>query len=113
MKRAVRARDRHCRFPGCRRPARHCDLDHTIPFTKVGGTLVGPGTVYDNLGCLCRFHHQIKAMPGWKLEQDQRGRFIWTTPNGMRFVVHPPPSDGDPEPADFTPVNPADDTPPF
>ncbi len=27
MKAAVRSRDKHCRFPGCRRPARLCDLD--------------------------------------------------------------------------------------
>ena len=28
----ARARDRHCRFPGCTRPAENCDLDHTKPF---------------------------------------------------------------------------------
>jgi hypothetical protein len=112
MTKAVRNRDKHCRFPGCRRPARHCDLDHTIPFVKVGGKLIGPGTVYFNLGAVCRFHHQIKAMPGWHLEQD-RGRFLWTTPNGMRFVVHPPPDDGDEEPADFPSYNPTDDIPPY
>jgi hypothetical protein len=102
MKTAIRARDKHCRFPGCRRPARHCDLDHTIPFVKVGGRLVGPGTVYSNLGALCRFHHQIKAMPGWHLEQE-RGRFIWTTPKGMRFVTYPPPDEGGAERPDFGP----------
>ena len=110
MKQAVRNRDKHCRFPGCRRPARHCDLDHSVAFVKVGGKLVGPGTVYFNLGCVCRFHHQIKAMPGWHLEQD-RGRFIWTTPHGMRFVVHPPPDDDGAEPPDFH--NAGDDLPPF
>jgi hypothetical protein len=110
MKQAVRNRDKHCRFPGCRRPARFCDLDHSIPFVKVGGKLVGPGTVYFNLGCLCRFHHQVKQAPGWHLEQD-RGRFIWTTPTGMRLVVHPPPDDDDAEPADFAPYHPTDDHP--
>jgi len=112
MKRAVRNRDKHCRFPGCRRPARYCDLDHSIPFVKVGGKLVGPGTVYVNLGCLCRFHHQIKQLPGWHLEQDH-GRFIWTTPTGMRFIVHPPGDEGDEEPADFPSYHPADDIPPY
>ena len=28
----VRARDRSCRFPGCRHPARRADLDHLIPW---------------------------------------------------------------------------------
>ncbi|MGH3648458.1 MAG: AAA family ATPase [Micromonosporaceae bacterium] len=28
----VRARDRSCRFPGCRHRAELCDLDHTVPF---------------------------------------------------------------------------------
>jgi hypothetical protein len=79
---------------------------------KVGGKLVGAGTVYFNLGCLCRFHHQIKQLPGWHLEQDH-GRFIWTTPTGMRFIVHPPGDEGDEEPADFPSYHPADDIIPF
>ncbi|HEY5853656.1 MAG TPA: DUF222 domain-containing protein, partial [Aldersonia sp.] len=28
----VRARDRHCRFPGCQMPAARCQLDHIVPF---------------------------------------------------------------------------------
>ena len=112
LKAAVRNRDKHCRFPGCRRPARHCDLDHSIAFLKVGGRRVGPGTVYFNLGAVCRFHHQIKQLPGWHVEQD-RGRFIWTTPQGIRFVVHPPPEDANAEPPDFGRYNPADDIPPY
>src|SRR5262249_10783887 len=32
LKNAIRARDKHCRFPGCRRPAIHCDIDHTVAF---------------------------------------------------------------------------------
>ena len=31
LARTVRARDQHCRFPGCSVPAARCDLDHTIP----------------------------------------------------------------------------------
>jgi hypothetical protein len=33
----VRARDRHCRFPGCRRAAAGCDQDHIVPW-PVGAT---------------------------------------------------------------------------
>ncbi|MDD7963654.1 DUF222 domain-containing protein, partial [Microbacterium sp. NE1TT3] len=29
MRRLLRARDRHCRFPGCRQPAIRCEIDHT------------------------------------------------------------------------------------
>ncbi len=32
----VRCRDLTCRWPGCDRPAWDCDLDHTIPYARVG-----------------------------------------------------------------------------
>ncbi len=52
-------------------------------------------------------------MPGWRLDQDDRGRFLWTTPNGIRFVVHAPPDDGA-EPPDFGPApDAAEDEIPF
>jgi hypothetical protein len=107
MNTAIRARDRHCRFPGCRRPAVHCDIDHTVAF-QIGGR-----TVYINLGCVCRFHHQVKQFPGWHVTQDQDGTFTWTDPTGQVFITRPPPPDGE-EPPEFCP-NPApdDDTPPY
>lgn len=43
--RLVRAREPHCRFPGCRRPAIRCDLDHTTPWPR-------GSTCPDNLGPL-------------------------------------------------------------
>ena len=58
-------------------------------------------------------HHQVKHLPGWTLVQD-RGRFIWTTPNGIRFIVYPPPDDdGEDDHPDFLRLNPTDDLPPF
>jgi len=54
LRRAVIARDRHCRHPGCRRPAKWCDLDHKVPWSQ-GGT-----TTLDNLQLLCRYHHRLK-----------------------------------------------------
>ena len=57
MRRYVRTRDRHCRFPGCRRPARNCDLDHIVPWPA------GP-TDADNLQPLCRYHYaDLRVMP--------------------------------------------------
>jgi hypothetical protein len=59
--RAVRAREPHCRFPGCRQPASRCDLDHAIPWPR-GSTKV------ENLGPLCRRHHNLKTHLGWGLD---------------------------------------------
>ena len=42
----VRCRDMTCRFPGCKVPATHCDVDHSIPWPY------GP-TAASNLKCLC------------------------------------------------------------
>ena len=44
----VRCRDLTCRWPGCDRPAAHCDLDHTIPYANGGPTHAS------NLKCYCR-----------------------------------------------------------
>ncbi|MBD3785312.1 MAG: HNH endonuclease, partial [Micrococcales bacterium] len=49
LARLVRARDGHCRFPGCHVAARFCDLDHVTPWPS------GPTTAA-NLACLCRRH---------------------------------------------------------
>ncbi|GAA0639029.1 hypothetical protein GCM10009547_48880 [Sporichthya brevicatena] len=94
LRRAIRARDKHCRFPGCRIPADRCELDHTIAF-EIGGR-----TVYFNLSALCKFHHRIKHMPGWACSQDEHGVLTWTTPTGQVFITRPPPPVGD-EPPDF------------
>ena len=59
--RLVRAREPHCRFPGCRQPAVTCDLDHTVPW-PIGSTTP------ENLGPLCRRHHQLKTHGGWALD---------------------------------------------
>ncbi len=62
--RAVRAREPHCRFPGCRQPAHRCDLDHTVPYPR-GATSV------PNLGPLCRRHHVLKTHTGWDITLHQ------------------------------------------
>jgi hypothetical protein len=76
MKRTLRVRDEHCRFPGCRQPARSCDIDHTIPATDGGPTSVG------NLGHLCRRHHVLKHHSAWALTQHPNGVLEWTSPTG-------------------------------
>ncbi|WP_424448255.1 HNH endonuclease signature motif containing protein, partial [Microbacterium arborescens] len=38
MKKLLTARDQRCRFPGCRRAAIRCEIDHTIDYAKGGHT---------------------------------------------------------------------------
>ena len=75
------ARDRTCRFPGCRRSATLSDLDHAQSWES-GGT-----TSLDNLGALCRRHHKLKTHGGWKIESFSDGSCTWTSPLGKQFFT--------------------------
>jgi len=79
----IAARDQTCRFPGCRQPAWHADLDHSIAYQR------GGPTCSCNLGAARRSHHQVKQERGWRLEQPIPGFFTWTTPSGRRYDVTP------------------------
>jgi len=96
----VKARDRRCRFPGCRRPARRAQLDHTHEHQH-GGPSIPP-----NLGVLCWRHHTVKTEGLWKLKQPDEGTFVWTSPLGQTYLIEPENLDED---EDFGPINPADD----
>jgi hypothetical protein len=99
LDRYLAARDIHCRFPGCRRPARVCDRDHNHDWA-LGGT-----TDACNLACLCKRHHTLKTEKPWKPVQLRDGSIRWTSPLGRvstdppeRYVIFrdepdPPPSD--------------------
>lgn len=84
MRRYLRARDRRCRFPGCRMLARLCDGDHTIDYALGGATEVG------NLSDLCRRHHVTKHCTPWKVRQLGGGSLEWTSPTGRIHVDRPP-----------------------
>ncbi len=71
----VRARDGHCRFPGCSVAARWCDLDHVVPWPA------GPTSAL-NLVCLCRRHHRTKQRPGWLTRLEPDGTYTVTDPTG-------------------------------
>jgi hypothetical protein len=75
------ARDRRCRFPGCRQPARVCDIDHAIPWEE------GGQTSKENLGLLCRRHHRMKTHGGWGLTANSDGSCDWVSPKGQGFRV--------------------------
>ena len=72
-----------CTFPGCRQPARRCDIDHTLAFDHGGLTCLC------NLGPLCRRHHRCKQAEGWNLTQATPGEFLWTTPSGRQYTTKP------------------------
>ncbi|HKG48966.1 MAG TPA: hypothetical protein VKB14_00855, partial [Actinomycetales bacterium] len=38
-----------------------------------------------NFGPGCRFHHWVKALPGWSVESPQPGVFVWTIPTGHTY----------------------------
>lgn len=95
--RHLRARDRHCRFPGCRVPAIRCEVDHTIDYALGGETHVC------NLCYLCQRHHSMKQFTTWKVRQLAGGVLEWTSPTGTIYTdiptAYPPavcfvPSDG-------------------
>ena len=75
------ARDRTCRFPGCRRSAALSDLDHAQSWESGGGT--SP----ENLGALCRRHHRLKTHNGWKVTSHADGSCTWTSPLGKEFFT--------------------------
>jgi hypothetical protein len=109
--RFVRARDRRCRFPGCRAAAIRCDAHHCTRWPD------GP-TSETNLCCLCRHHHRlVHQAPGWTTTRLPDGALQWTSPSGHTITTHPPRygTDDDlppPTPPPPPPPAPADDDPP-
>jgi hypothetical protein len=81
----LRIRQRTCSYPGCRRPARRCDLDHVVPYD------LGGATCECNLTPLCRRHHQAKQAPRWHLSQSEPGALTWQLPHGRSYAVKPGP----------------------
>jgi len=92
QQRALMARDRCCRFPGCGR-TRHLRAHHVHHAGKGGPTRL------DNLVLLCPRHHRRIHGPGWRIERTDDGwRFI--RPGGVVVVPAPsrPPPDRDSPP---------------
>jgi hypothetical protein len=83
MRRAVIARDRTCRFPGCDRPHTWCDAHHVVHWARGGPTALS------NLLLLCRRHHML-VHHGFGLRM-ANGRPEFTRPDGSRL---PSPLDG-------------------
>ncbi|CAH0236620.1 hypothetical protein SRABI76_02893 [Microbacterium oxydans] len=89
MRRFLRARDQHCRFPGCRMPVHRCQIDHNHDHA------LGGRTSLDNLSHFCTGHHVLKH-PGiddrhrWSAQQRAGGDVEWISPLGRSYTDHAP-----------------------
>jgi hypothetical protein len=81
LRRLVEARDRCCRFPGCQRPATHCDIDHCIDAHD------GGPTSRCNLHALCRKHHNLKTSKAWAVTLHPDGSETWESPFGKTYFA--------------------------
>jgi len=79
-RKALMARDGHCRWPGCERPASWCDGHHVVHWIDGGGTDL------DNLVLLCRMVHE----GGWQLIKTESGQTITIAPSSPFMGKSPP-----------------------
>ena len=73
-RRALNARDLHCRWPACERPAAWCD-GHHIVFWANGGS-----DDLENLVLLCQRHHRMVHEGGWHLVRRGDGQIVTIAP---------------------------------
>ena len=86
-------RDGTCRFPGCRRRATRCQIDHAEAWDDGGAS--DPA----NLGALCTRHHQLKTHGGWQLLASRHdGSCTWRSPARREHQRDPVPVLAPPEP---------------
>ncbi len=84
LRRHLAVRDGTCRFPGCGRPARRCDVDHVTAAADAGATDAS------NLIHLCRHHHRLKHETSWRVRLDAMTQdAVWRSPSGRVHVVPP------------------------
>ncbi|MEP7117972.1 MAG: DUF222 domain-containing protein, partial [Acidobacteriota bacterium] len=81
IRRAVAARDRTCRFPGC--TSRRCDAHHIEHWADGGPTSL------DNLVLLCRRHHRAVHEGGFAVTAGKFGTLEFWQPDGARLLDTP------------------------
>ncbi len=82
VRRALRARDGGCRFPGCNAD-RFIDAHHVEHWADGGKTDLG------NLITLCRHHHRLVHEGGFRLEARADGEFVFRRRNGSALPASP------------------------
>ena len=83
MRRAIVARDRCCRFPGCRNQ-RWVDAHHIEHWVDGGATRA------DNLILLCTRHHRLVHEGGFRVSGDA-ANLRFDRPDGTAITAPPPP----------------------
>ena len=81
LRRALQARDRGCRFPGC--GCRFTDAHHVIHWADGGRTDL------KNLVLLCRRHHRAVHEGGMRVCLDTEGKVAFFTPSGRAIFDAP------------------------
>ena len=75
---ALLARDRRCRFPGCRIPGKYTVVHHLVRFP------LGPTDIH-NMCLLCDLHHHLVHDGNWRMESTPTGRIAVYRPDGTLF----------------------------
>ena len=88
MRRFLKARDEHCRFPGCRMPVWRSEIDHNQDWALDGRTAT------DNLAHFCKAHHVLKHpdipdVHRWTATQGEGGVLHWRSPLGRTYTDRP------------------------
>jgi hypothetical protein len=81
---AIAARDLHCRFGDCHRPASWGECHHVIHCQHGGPTATS------NLILLCSYHHHLLHKPGWHAALHPDGQLDITAPDGTIHTTYPP-----------------------
>ena len=90
LRRALDARDRGCRFPGC--GLRFTDAHHIVHWADGGETTLG------NTVLLCRAHHRRVHEGGYRVCRDRNGLVVFFTPKGRALFEAPPIPELPPDP---------------
>jgi hypothetical protein len=75
INRALRARDKGCRFPGCQH-TRFVDAHHIEHWSNGGQTSL------DNLMLLCSQHHKLIHEGGFNIDRDYQNQWFFKRPDG-------------------------------
>jgi hypothetical protein len=86
LRKALEARDRTCRWPGCQAPGAWATAHH------IGGWANGARTSLGEMVLLCHAHHaHFIHLLGWTITGDPNGTLHFTHPTGSPTLHSPPP----------------------